>query len=98
MSDKNSFINTTATVAAVAPTTTATLITLANTARSGLYIYNAHATVDCFIGPSSGVTASTGIPLLHATGAFFDDHTSNAWYGITASGTSDLRVIVITAP
>lgn len=62
--------------------------------RISLTIYNHSATVTMFLGPSD-VTAATGFPL--APGELFeDDDTEAAWYGITSSGTGDLRVIEVS--
>lgn len=72
--------------------TTADLLLAANTSRKVAIIQNA-GTVDCFIGPS-GVTTSSGLSLT-AGASFVDAHSTSAWYGITASGTADIRVCEI---
>jgi hypothetical protein len=76
-----------------APGTSATLVLAANADRKVAVIQNA-GTVDCYIGPS-GVTTSTGLELV-AGAAFVDDASVSAWYGITASGTADVRVCEVT--
>lgn len=98
MSDKLSFNKTTTVLSASAPTGTAAIVKAANTARIALLVYNAHASVDCFIGPDATVTTATGIPVPHTTGVFVDDYSSGAWYGITSGSATDLRVIEISAP
>lgn len=69
--------------------TSADLILAANANRKSAIIQNV-GTVDCFVGPS-GVTTSTGLSL-PAGASLVDDASTSAWYGITASGTADLRV------
>lgn len=80
--------------AAVAPTTTATLLLAANANRvSALFTNNGAGTV--YVGPTSAVTTATGHPV--ATGQpFSDNSTTSAWYGIMASGTGDVRVTEVS--
>jgi hypothetical protein len=77
----------------VTVTNSATLIIADNTKRRNLSIVN-HGTTDIFIGPDSSVTSSNGLPLY--SGVTRDqDRIPEGWqgpvYGITASGTSDVR-------
>lgn len=67
----------------------ALLIVAANPNRVSLTIVN-EGTVKCFFGDDSSVTALTGTPL-GAGGILEDVNTTVAYYGITASGTADLR-------
>lgn len=69
--------------------TTADLLLAANASRKVAIIQNA-GSVDCYIGPS-GVTTSSGLKLV-AGASFVDDLSTSAWYGITTSGTADIRV------
>ena len=73
--------------------TTADLILAANTLRKAAIIQNAGA-VDVYLGPS-GVTTSSGL-LLAAGASLVDSASTSAWYGITSSGTADLRVCEVT--
>ena len=80
---------------AVSITTEAKVIAAANANRKALLIYNV-GSVDVFFG-LGGVTAATGIPLkvggsLGLGPAFITDQ---AIYGITATGTADLRVLEV---
>lgn len=84
-----------ATNTAVTVTNTATLIIAANSARQELVMTNNSVTTDIFIGPDSSVTASTGLPLYanqtRERSRGFAIHLGDV-YGITASGTADIRV------
>lgn len=72
-----------------APTNVASSVLAANTSRKSALIQNV-GSVTVFLG-ASGVTTSTGLQL--DPGASLEDNTStDAWYGITASGTGDLRI------
>lgn len=73
-------------------TTSATLIVGGRTSREAVQIQNLGA-ADIYIG-GSGVTASTGIKV--ASGASWDDQNlSGPLYGITSSGTADVRVLEV---
>lgn len=76
-----------------APTTSASVVLAANSSRVTAMIQNV-GTVDVYLGPS-GVTTSTGL-LLEAGATLTDDLSTSAWYGITASGTADLRVCEVS--
>jgi len=78
---------------AISVTTAATSIIAANTARKGLIITN-NGTVPVYLG-IAGVTTANGIPL-PAGASLTDDVTTDAWYGIVASGTADVRVVEIS--
>lgn len=75
---------------AVTPGTTATLIVDANSARSSLFLQNFHATVRVYIGKDSSVTPATATGYLDPADTLEDD-TTDDWWGITSSGTGDLR-------
>lgn len=66
----------------------------ANPARKRAIFYNAGTNV---IFLKSGAAANlTSIPLLPAVGIpFIDDFSTDAWFGITALGGGDLRVIEV---
>ena len=74
---------------------TATLIIAANAARQELIITNNSVSPDIYIGPDSSVTAVTGLPLYagqtREKSRGFAIHLGDV-YGITASGTADIRV------
>jgi hypothetical protein len=76
-----------------APTTSATLVLAANTSRKTATIYN-NGSVTVYLGKDATVTTANGLPL--PVGATLeDDSTTSAWYGITASGTGDLRIVEV---
>lgn len=78
------------TLSASAPTTTATLVLAANTGRKSAIIRNA-GSVTSYMGKDNTVSVANGVPL--APGETLSDTTStDAWWGITAVGTADLRV------
>ena len=79
----------TPTFTAAAPTTSATLLLAANTSRKSALLYNNGSQV-VYLG-GSGVTTSTGQPVPPG-GAIADGAGAGAWYGITATGTGDIRV------
>lgn len=79
----------------VSVTNTATLIIAANSQRQELFITNNGVTPDAYIGPDNTVTASNGLPL-YAGQTRERDRGFGSWlgtvYGITSSGTADIRV------
>lgn len=79
---------------AVAPTTSATLLLAANTARGVCLISNAHASATVYLGRDNTVTSSNGVPL-PAGETLTDGLSTDAWWGIMASGTGDVRVLEI---
>lgn len=84
-----------ATIGTVSVTGTATRIISANAARQELFITNSSVTTDIFIGPDSTVTAATGLPL-YAGQTRERSRGFSIWlgdvYGITSTGTADIRV------
>lgn len=84
-----------ATVTNVNVTTSAILIVAANAARQELIITNNSTSPDIFIGPDNTVTATTGLPLYagqtRERSRGFAIHLGDV-YGISASGTADIRV------
>lgn len=77
-----------------APGTTATLLLAANPARATAMLVN-NGTATVFLGKDATVTTTTGIPLA-AGASLVDDRSSDAWYGILATGTGDVRVLEVT--
>lgn len=73
-----------------APSAAAALQLAANASRKCAVIYN-NGTQTVYLGKDSSVTTSNGMPLL-AGATLVDDHSVDAWWGITASGTGDLRI------
>lgn len=69
--------------------TSADLLLAANSSRKAAIIQNV-GTVDVYVGPS-GVTTTSGLHL-EPGASLTDTSSTSAWYGITASGTGDLRV------
>lgn len=69
--------------------TTADLVLAANAERKSATIQNA-GTVTVYLGPS-GVSTTSGL-VLEPGAVMVDNRSTSAWYGITASGTADLRV------
>lgn len=84
----------TLTLADPAPTTTATLIKASAAGRKAISIKNA-GTVVVYLGGANTVTTSTGWSLDPGE-TWSDDVYTGDWYGITASGTGDIRVIEFT--
>lgn len=83
----------TKTTAAVSVGSTATLILAANADRERALIVN-NGSQTIYLGKDNTVTTANGLPL--AAGASLeDDRTSDAWYGIVASGTADVRVLEV---
>lgn len=75
-----------------APTTSAMQLVDANSARSKIFIQNA-GTVRVYLGKDNAVSTASDI-FLDPTDAL-DDDTTDDWWGITASGTGDLRIVEI---
>jgi len=71
------------------PTTTATRIVSARPGRIGLTMKNV-GSVTVYIGPDSTVTTSTGFPL-DEDEVMEDEGYTDEWWGITGSGTGDIR-------
>jgi hypothetical protein len=80
---------------AVSVGTTATLICAGNTKRQELTIVNASTSVDIFVGPDDSISAANGIPLYAQQRNDRWKGPGGSWlgdvYGITASGTADIR-------
>lgn len=81
---------------AISVTSSPTLIAAANAQRQELIIVNNSTSVDIFIGPDSSVTKDNGIPLYYGqTRERFRNGGTVGWlgdvYGITASGSADIR-------
>ena len=72
--------------------TTATLIKAANTSRKGILIKNNSSSENVYIG-LSGVTTSDGYELEAGEEKYF--YHKEAVYGITASGTVDVRYLEV---
>lgn len=83
----------TPTVSTAAPTTTAASVLAANSSRKVAILYNNGAQA-VYLGTTSGVTVANGMPLVPGA-SFIDDRTLGAWYGITPSGTGDLRIMQV---
>lgn len=81
-----------------APTVVATAVVAqclaANKHRLSAVLVNAHASVVCYIGRDNTVTAANGIPLA-AGASFTDNFSTDAWFVIPASSTTDLRVLEV---
>lgn len=80
---------------AVTITTTQTELSAGSPTGGSRTIQNVSAS-DIYIGPT-GVTTSNGIKLLAATStviqSFTDTISQDAWYGIVASGTAEVRIL-----
>jgi hypothetical protein len=85
----------TVTPTTAAPTGTQTLLLAANVARISATFVNA-GSVTVYIGPTSAVTTSTGMPII-ANGFFTDDSSTSAWYGVTTGSAGDMRMAEVTA-
>lgn len=84
-----------ATAGDVDVTSSATEIRPAARDRLGLILYNTSSDT-VYIGFSSAVTASTGFPLAEDTSVTLDIVGGPVW-GVTASGTADVRYIEVVA-
>ena len=79
---------------AVSVGTSATLIAGTNGSRIACRITNNHASAAVYLGSTSNVTATTGMPL--AAGQSYDDiYSRDAWYAISAASTIDVRVLTV---
>lgn len=76
----------------VTVTSLATLLAAENPKRVAILMQNL-GSVDVYLGDSN-VTIATGIRLA-AGQTYSDNHTVRAWYGITASATADVRVLIL---
>lgn len=76
----------------VTVTTSATLLAAGNTGRRQCMLQNV-GTQDVWLGSDNTVTVSTGVLLAAGGGILTDTMSPDAWYGIVASGTSDVRVL-----
>lgn len=72
-----------------------TLLIAANGNRASAVIQNLHATTTLYIGNSNTLTAANGIALAPSQG-WEDSASTDAWYGLQASGTGDARVFEVT--
>lgn len=76
----------------VTVSSTATLILASNPGRRMFVIYNNGNNI-VYVGPDANVTTANGIPILQQS-SFTQNGTRmwmGAWYGITASASSDTR-------
>lgn len=76
-----------------APTTSASSIVSASASRIAVSIYN-NGSQTVYLGKDNTVSSTNGMPLV-AGGSMSDDVSSDAWWAVTASGTGDLRIIVV---
>lgn len=76
-----------------APTTSAMELVDANASRTSCLIQNASATVRVYLGKDNTVSTSTDIFL--DPGDSLEDESTDAWWGKTASGTGDLRIVEV---
>lgn len=80
-------------VSPVTVTDLPTLLATANPSRGAILLQNV-GSVDVYLGDVN-VTTGTGLQLA-AGQTYSDDRTTQAWYGVVASGTSDVRVLVVS--
>jgi hypothetical protein len=76
-----------------APTTSAASVLAANSSRVVAIVQNV-GSVDVYVGKDGTVTTSNGL-LLSAGSTLVDDASTDAWYGITGSGTAALRIVEV---
>jgi len=75
-------------------TDTATQIVAADTTRKkGVLVHNASASVIAFIGLDNSVTTTNGMKMGRGVSLFME--TTGAVFGITTSGSADIRYIAI---
>jgi hypothetical protein len=81
------------TVTQVGPTTAATQLLAANNARVVASLTN-NGGQTVYLGKDNTVTTASGTPL--APGETWEDRESlDAWYGVVASGTGDMRLVEV---
>lgn len=73
-----------------APTSSAASLVAANASRKSVTIHNA-GTVTVYLGKDNTVTTTNGLPLA-PNATLSDESSTDAWWGITGSGTGDLRI------
>jgi len=74
--------------------TSADLVLAANAGRVTALIVN-NGSVTVYLGNDNTVTTTNGIPLV-AGAALEDGESGDAWYGVTASGSADVRVLEVS--
>ena len=79
------------TITAISPNATATLIATSNSNRIALLIFNAGGNV-VYLGKTSSVTTADGMPL-YPLSSLEDTESKDSWYGVTSTGTGDIRVV-----
>ena len=79
---------------AAAPTTQAVILAAGSSKRIALTLRNA-GSVTVYLGKDATVTSASGYPL-KVDEVMTDDNSSDAWWGITASGTGDIRMMEVT--
>lgn len=72
----------------------AALVLAANGNRRAALLRNVGAT-DCYLGKDNTVTSANGFLLKATDPPFMDARSIDAWYAITASGTTTLAVIEV---
>ena|SRR5690242_738773 len=73
---------------------TATQILPLNSNRKSCVIFN-NSAVTVFVGPDNTVTTGNGLGI-PTQSTLTDPDSIDAWFGIVASGTADVRVIEVT--
>jgi len=81
----------TKTTTSVSVTTAATLILTANSNRKVAKLLN-NGVKTVYLDKTSGVSVATGYPLVPGA-ELTDESSTDAWYGITSSGSSDVRTL-----
>lgn len=73
-----------------APGVTATLLLAANYRRAAAILFNSGG-VTVYLGADNTVSTTNYIASVDASYSFTDDNSIDAWWGITASGTGQIR-------
>ena len=71
------------------------VIAFANPSRKKLTIYNTAAQI-MYIYQTINFDTTIGIPIAASTGIYIDTNYTGAWYGLSASGTGNLRIDEVT--
>lgn len=77
---------------AVTVGTTAVSLAAADTTRRAITIVNTSASATLYVG-ASGITTSTGAPILPSASGTFSSSAGAAWFGIASAAGTDVRVL-----
>lgn len=82
------------TASAVPVGTSSVVVADRKASRTSVIVYNNHASQILYLGTTSGVTTSTGLPVAAGASRVFDDY-NGVLYGIASGATTDVRVFEV---